>query len=67
MVLDTANQRIVHLKNIEKKWYGQIVAIKYSYATSLKKLDNARWIEISGDDILITDTENCRIMRLNRV
>ncbi|KSU60362.1 hypothetical protein AS034_16095 [[Bacillus] enclensis] len=65
LVMDTANHRIVYVKKVETKWRGSLVDIKFPRNIRLNNLDNSRWINLlHNQSILLTDTENCRIMKL---
>jgi DNA-binding beta-propeller fold protein YncE len=66
LILDTANQRIIHLHSRNNcEWIGSQCKVEYPLTPVINKFDNPRWIEVTtSGEILITDTENCRIMHL---
>lgn len=64
LVLDTGNHRIIFLEKKRNIWYEREVTIQFPTTIPvINELYYPRWIEFTRDRrILITDTENCRIV-----
>ncbi|MBO8164924.1 MAG: hypothetical protein H0Z34_14595 [Brevibacillus sp.] len=69
LVLDSQNHRIVYIEKRSNQWHGYEVPIIYPDSTAvIENLCYPRWLIISkSGDILLTDTENCRILRCQPV
>ncbi|WP_027085480.1 PQQ-binding-like beta-propeller repeat protein [Cohnella panacarvi] len=63
LVMDTGNQRIVYIESKQSGvWNGKVVEIDFP-PNVISSLCNPRWIYIrENGSLIITDTENCRII-----
>lgn len=65
IVLNTGDHQILFISKKNGRWCGGEIEIDYSNSL-LRRLNYPRWITITKNgDALVTDTENCRVLKFS--